>query len=140
MPLVYYDIVRGRSRDQVRALLDSAQAAMLEAFETPERDRYQLVTEHSPDEMIIQDNGLGIERSENIVVIHLISRRGRKTRSQKEKLYELLARNLKRDCALDPADLLVVITENESEDWSVGYGKAQFCNGDLDPVTSQPLE
>jgi hypothetical protein len=103
MPLVYYDIVRGRSRDQVRALLDSAQAAMLEAFETPERDRYQLVTEHSPDEMIIQDNGLGIERSENIVVIHLISRRGRKTRSQKEKLYELLARNLKRDCALDPA-------------------------------------
>jgi hypothetical protein len=44
MPLVYYDIVRGRSRDEIRALLDSAQGAMLEAFETPERDRYQLVT------------------------------------------------------------------------------------------------
>jgi phenylpyruvate tautomerase PptA (4-oxalocrotonate tautomerase family) len=138
MPLVYYDIVRGRSRDEIRALLDSAQGAMLEAFETPERDRYQLVTEHSPDEMIIQDNGLGIERSENMVVIHLISRRGRKTSAQKEKLYELLVRNLKRDCGLDPADLVVVITENESEDWSLGYGKAQFCNGDLDPVTSQP--
>lgn len=140
MPLVYYDIVRGRSRDEIRALLDSAQRAMLEAFETPERDRYQLVTEHSPDEMIIQDNGLGIERSENMVVIHLISRRGRKTSAQKEKLYELLVRNLKHDCALDPADLVVVITENESEDWSLGYGKAQFCNGDLDPVTSQPRD
>jgi phenylpyruvate tautomerase PptA (4-oxalocrotonate tautomerase family) len=138
MPLVYYDIVRGRSRDQIRALLDSAQAAMLEAFETPERDRYQLVTEHSPDEMIIQDNGLGIERSDDMVVIRLVSRRGKKTRAQKEKLYELLVRNLKRDCGLEPADLMVVITENESEDWSVGYGKAQFCNGDLDPVTSQP--
>jgi hypothetical protein len=44
MPLVYYDIVRGRSRDQIRALLDSAQTALVEAFETPERDRYQLVT------------------------------------------------------------------------------------------------
>jgi phenylpyruvate tautomerase PptA (4-oxalocrotonate tautomerase family) len=138
MPLVYYDIVRGRSRDQIRALLDSAQAAMLEAFETPERDRYQLVTEHSPDEMIIQDNGLGIERSDDMVVIRLVSRRGKKTRDQKEKLYELLVRNLKRDCGLEPADLMVVITENESEDWSLGYGKAQFCNGDLDPVTSQP--
>jgi phenylpyruvate tautomerase PptA (4-oxalocrotonate tautomerase family) len=138
MPLVYYDIVRGRSRDQIRALLDSAQAAMLEAFETPERDRYQLVTEHSPDEMIIQDNGLGIERSDDMVVIRLVSRRGKKTPAQKEKLYELLVRNLKRDCGLEPADLMVVITENESEDWSVGYGKAQFCNGDLDPVTSQP--
>ena len=138
MPLVYYDIVRGRSRDQIRALLDSAQAALVEAFETPERDRYQLVTEHSPDEMIIEDNGLGIDRSENMVVIHLINRLGKKTRAQKEKLNELLARNLKRDCGLDPADLVVSITENESEDWSVGYGKPQYLNGDLDPVTSQP--
>jgi Tautomerase enzyme len=80
MPLVYYDIIRGRSRDQIRALLDSGHAALVEGFGTPERDRYQLVAEHSPDEMIIQDNGLGIERSENMVVIHLINRRGEKTR------------------------------------------------------------
>jgi phenylpyruvate tautomerase PptA (4-oxalocrotonate tautomerase family) len=138
MPLVYYDIVRGRSRDEIRALLDSAQAAMVQAFEVPDRDRYQLVTEHSPDEMIIQDNGLSIERSENIVIIHMINRRGKKTRAQKERLYELLAQNLKRDCGLDPADLIISITENDSEDWSVGYGKPQFLNGDLDPVTSQP--
>jgi phenylpyruvate tautomerase PptA (4-oxalocrotonate tautomerase family) len=138
MPIVYYDIVRGRSSDQIRTLLDSTQAAIVEAFETPERDRYQLVTEHSPDEMIIQDHGLGIERSENIVVIHMINRRGKKTASQKEKLYALLVQNLKRDCGLDAADLVVSITENESEDWSVGYGKAQFCNGDLDLATSQP--
>ena len=138
MPLVYYDIVRGRSREEVRALLDSSQAAIVEAFGTPERDRYQVVTEHSPGEMIILDHGLGIDRSENIVVIHMISRRGRKTPSQKEKLHELLARNLKRDCDLDPADLVIVITEGEDEDWSIGYGRAQFCNGDLDPVSSQP--
>jgi len=74
MPFVYYDIVRGRSRDQIRALLDSAQDALVESFGTPERDRYQIVTQHSPDEMIIQDNGLGIDRSENVVVFHLINR------------------------------------------------------------------
>lgn len=138
MPLVYYDVVRGRSRDQIRALLDSTQAAIVEAFEVPDRDRYQLVTEHTPDEMIIQDHGLGIDRSENIVVIQLISRRGKKTRAQKEKLSALLVRNLKRDCGLDPADLVLVITENESEDWSLGHGKAQFCNGELDPESSRP--
>jgi phenylpyruvate tautomerase PptA (4-oxalocrotonate tautomerase family) len=138
MPLVYFDIVRGRSPDQIRALLDSTQAATVEGFETPERDRYQIVTEHSPGEMIIQDNGLGIERSDNIVVIHMINRRGRRTQAQKEKLYALLAQNLKRDCGLDPADLVVSITENESEDWSVGYGTAQFCDGELDPVSSRP--
>jgi phenylpyruvate tautomerase PptA (4-oxalocrotonate tautomerase family) len=138
MPLVYYDIVRGRSRDQIRALLDTTQAAIVEAFGTPERDRYQLVTEHSPDEMIALDHGLGIERSENLVVMHVINRRGKRTAAQKEKLYALLARNLERDCGLDPADLVISITENESEDWSIGYGKAQFCNGELDPATSHP--
>jgi len=138
MPFVYYDIVRGRSHDEIRALLDSAQGALVESFGTPETDRYQIVAQHSPDEMIIQDNGLGIDRSENVVVIHLINRRGKKTQAQKEKVYELLARNLKRDCGLDPADLVVVITENESEDFSLGYGKAQFLNGDLDPASSQP--
>ena len=45
MPVVSYDVVRGRNRDQLRALPDSAQAALVEAFETPEGDRYQLVTE-----------------------------------------------------------------------------------------------
>src|SRR5258708_30701081 len=97
VPLVYYDIVRGRTSDQFRGLLDSAQAALVEAFETPERDRYQLVTEHSPDEMIIEDNGLGIDRSENMVVIHLINRLGKKTRAQKEGLSDLLAPNRKHD-------------------------------------------
>ena len=67
-------VVRGRSPDQIRALLDSTQAAIVEAFGTPERDRYQLVTEHSPGDMIIQDHGLGIERSENIVIMHMINR------------------------------------------------------------------
>jgi Tautomerase enzyme len=86
MPIVFYDIVRGRSRDQIRVLLDSAQAASVEAFGTPDRDRYQLVTEHSADEMIIQDNGLGLDRSENIVFIHMINRRGMKTKAQKENL------------------------------------------------------
>ena len=69
MPIVYYDIVRGRSCDQIRALHDSAQAALMEAFEVPESDRFQIVTEHSPDEMIILDRGVGIERSEDIVVL-----------------------------------------------------------------------
>jgi phenylpyruvate tautomerase PptA (4-oxalocrotonate tautomerase family) len=138
MPLMYFDIIRGRSRDQIRALLDSTQAATVKAFGVPDADRYQVVTEHAPDEMINLDHGLGIERSENIVLIHMVNRRGKRTRVQKEKLYALLAENLKHDCGLDPADLVISITENDSEDWSLGYGKAQFCNGDLDPATSHP--
>ena len=61
--------------------------------------------------------------------IHVVSRR--RTRAQKERLYELLADRLGRDCGLDPADLVVSVTENDDEDWSFGLGRAQFLTGEL---------
>lgn len=131
MPIMYFDIIRGRTREQVRALLDSAQAAVEAAWEVPARDRYQVVTEHSPDEMIIQDHGLGIPRSENIVLLHMVNRRGRRTPAQKEKLYQLLVENLQRDCGVAPSDVVATIVDIENEDWTLGYGKMQFCNGEL---------
>jgi Tautomerase enzyme len=132
MPIMYFDIIRGRTREQVRALLDSAQAAFESAWEgVPAGDRYQVVTEHAPDEMIILDHGLGIPRSENIVLLRMISRRGKRTPSQKEKLYQQLVENLQRDCGVAPSDVVATIVDIENEDFTIGYGKMQFCNGQL---------
>jgi hypothetical protein len=129
MPLLYFDLLGGRTPEEVRGLLDSAHAAVVEAFEVPERDRYQVVTVHSADEIVALDTGLGFERSERLVVIHVVSRR--RTSAQKQRFYSLLADNLHRDCGLDAADLIVSITENGDEDWSFGGGRAQFLTGDL---------
>jgi phenylpyruvate tautomerase PptA (4-oxalocrotonate tautomerase family) len=129
MPLLYFDLVRGRTPGEVRGLLDSAHAAVVEAFEVPDRDRYQVVNAHSADEIVVLDTGLGFERSERLVIIHVVSRR--RTSAQKQRLYSLLADNLHRDCGLDAADLMVAITENGDEDWSFGGGRAQFLTGDL---------
>ena len=129
MPLLYFDLVRGREPDEVRCLLDSAHAAVVEAFEVPQRDRYQVVNVHSADEIVALDTGLGFERSERLVIIHVVSRR--RTGAQKQRFYSLLADNLRRDCGLDATDLIVSITENGDEDWSFGGGRAQFLTGDL---------
>ena len=43
----------------------------------------------------------------------------------------LLAANLAARCGLDSADLVVSITDNTDEDWSFGYGRAQFLTGEL---------
>ena len=129
MPLLYFDIIEGRRPAEVRGLLDSAHAAVVEAFQVPERDRYQVINVHPADEIVAQDTGLGFERSERLVVIHVVSRR--RTGQQKQRLYELLAENLRRDCGLDAKDLIVSITENGDEDWSFGAGRAQFLTGEL---------
>src|SRR5260370_34855481 len=47
---------------------------MLAAFKVPERDRFQIVHEHKRSQMVIEDSGLGIERSDKVVVVQVTSR------------------------------------------------------------------
>ena len=129
MPLLYVDLIEGRSPSEVRALLDAIHETVGEAFGVPERDRYQVVHTHPAHEIVTLDTGLRIDRSTEQVVLHVVSRR--RPRELKQKFYELLASRLAERCGLDPADLIVSITENEDEDWSFGYGRAQFLTGEL---------
>ena len=129
MPLIHIDLIEGRSPEQVRTLLDSAHQAMLDAFQVPDRDRYQVVSQHPAHEIVVQDTGLGLERSDQVVVVRVTS--AKRTPEMKQKFYELLADYLQRDCGLDPQDLLVAVVENDKPDWSFGLGRAQFVTGEL---------
>lgn len=129
MPLLKFTVQQGRTPQQIRQLLDSAHAAVVEAFAIPVRDRYQIVNVRERGQVIAMDTGLGIDRSERLVIIEIVSRR--RTIAQKQRLYGLLAEYLQRDCGLDPDDLIVSITENEDSDWSFGRGRAQFLTGEL---------
>lgn len=89
----------------------------------------QIVTQHEPYEMICQDTGLGIERSNKLVFIQIFQQ-GRKT-DQKQALYAALAEQLSSQCGVPGSDLIISLTANTPEDWSFGYGRAQFLTGEL---------
>ncbi|MCY9205889.1 tautomerase family protein [Bacillus atrophaeus] len=129
MPLLRFDLIEGRDEKQLKKLLDAAHNAMAEAFTVPERDRYQIVHQHPANELIIEDTGLGLKRSKDVVIISIVSKA--RTESQKETLYALLAQKLEAECGISPDDLMVSITENGDADWSFGLGEAQFLTGKL---------
>lgn len=129
MPLINIDVVRGRSSQQLRTLLDTIHACMVEAFEVPETDRYQILTQHEPEEMVVLDTGLGIQRSRDLVVLRFTSKP--RTQEAKQRLYALLADRLERECDLSSDDLVVTLSENGDADWSFGGGVAQFLTGNL---------
>ena len=79
--------------------------------------------------LVVQDTGLGIERSEDVVLISVTSRP--RERAMKQAFYAGLVTVLGRHCNLRPEDLVVSITENTDEDWSFGDGRAQFLTGEL---------
>lgn len=129
MPLLKFDIIQGRSDAQIRALLDSAHQAMVQAFEVPPSDRYQCVTQHRPGELILEDTGLGYTRSAKVVLLTVVSRP--RSQAQKMEFYRLLVEMLQTDCGLSPDDLIVSLVENADADWSFGRGRAQFLTKEL---------
>jgi phenylpyruvate tautomerase PptA (4-oxalocrotonate tautomerase family) len=96
MPLLRFDLIEGRTDEELKALLDAAHRAMLAAFEVPERDRYQIVHEHEPTRIIIEDTGLDIPRTDKVVFLQVTSRL--RKREQKEAFYRLLCEELERSC------------------------------------------
>ena len=130
MPLVRIDLVRGRTPEQVRALADTVQEVMLDVFAAPPGDRYQVVHQHDPHEIILDDTGLGLDRSADGVVVVQVTEQGR-GREQKEALYAALAQRLGERDQVRGEDLVVTVSENTPEDWSFGLGRAQFLTGEL---------
>jgi phenylpyruvate tautomerase PptA (4-oxalocrotonate tautomerase family) len=129
VPLVRIDIVQGRTDEEVGTLADTVQEVMEEVFAAPPRDRYQVISEHRPGRLILQDTGLGFERSDRVVLVQVVQQ-GRTT-AQKQALYAALAARLEDKTGLAPTDLVVSVSENTRADWSFGMGRAQFVEGDL---------
>ena len=71
MPLLTFDLIEGRTEQEVKTLLDAAHRAVLRAFEVPERDRYQIVHENKAHHMVIEDTGLGLTRTRDLVVVRV---------------------------------------------------------------------
>ncbi|MCL8024524.1 tautomerase family protein [Nocardioides bruguierae] len=129
MPFVRIDLVEGRTLEQIHAIADAVQECMEEVFAAPPRDRYQVVTEHKPGRIILEDTGLGLERTDGVVVISVLQQ-GRSA-EQKQALYAALAERLELKAGVRPEDLMVNVSENTRADWSFGMGRAQFLTGEL---------
>ncbi|MGO4418212.1 tautomerase family protein [Streptomyces sp. MCAF7] len=129
MPLVRIDMIRGRDPEAVRAIAEAVQQSLIHVLEIPERDRFQIITQHDPDEIVALDAGLGFQRGPGTVIVHVFTQRGRST-EDKQRLYRTLADRLGR-VGVDGKDLFVSYFENGPEDWSFADGRAQYVEGDL---------
>ena len=125
MPLVQISLCRGKPPGYRAALRDGIHRALCATFDVPEADRFALVTEHEPEDFAYDSGYLGIERSQDLVMIRITVSRTRGV-AQKKALYAAIARNLAEAPGLRPEDVLIVLTENAREDWSFGKGVAQY--------------
>ena len=136
MPFLRFDLIEGRTDQELATLLDATHRVVLRTFHVPKGDRYQIVHEHKPSRIRIEDTGLGISRSDEVVFLHITTRP--RTTEEKTDFYRELCSELQVACIIAPADVIVTFVENSDEDWSFGHGRAQFLTGELDGSKPNP--
>ncbi|MGX6969632.1 tautomerase family protein [Vagococcus bubulae] len=129
MPLMKIDMIKGRTPEDIQAILDISYKVMLDAFDAPVGDRYQIVNQHEPYEMQILDTGLGFERTKDVIVFSLVTRP--RTTEQKQLFYHNLVDTLNNELGIRKEDVMINLVVNDDEDWSFAFGKAQFLTGEL---------
>ncbi|TWC06888.1 4-oxalocrotonate tautomerase [Bradyrhizobium macuxiense] len=129
MPFLRFDLIEGRSDAEIQRLLDVTHDVLVETLHVPQRDRYQVVHVHPRSRVVALDTGLGIGRTDRLVMLQLTSRP--RDKALKLDFYRVLAERLSSACGIAPSDLVINFVINDDEDWSFGMGRAQFITGEL---------
>ena len=125
MPLVRIDLIQGQSSDYRRTIGEVVYDAMIEIFNVPKDDRFQVITEHPVEGFIFDPTYLGIQRSKDCIFIQLTFNQGR-TVEQKQRFYKAVADGLHQRLGLRREDVFINLLEVTKENWSFGNGEAQY--------------
>ena len=128
MPLVRISFREGKAAPYRRAVADGVHAALMEAASVPEQDRFQVLTEHAPADLIYDPTYLGIKRSDDIVIIQITL--NQRPQQVKLALYQSIAARLAKNPGVRPQDVLISLVSVTPEDWSFGEGKAQYVKSE----------
>jgi phenylpyruvate tautomerase PptA (4-oxalocrotonate tautomerase family) len=126
MPLTRVSLRRGKQPAYRRAILESLYLAMRETFAVPDDDRFMVLSEHDADDFVYGAGYLGIDRSDDLVIIQLTVSNTRET-AQKQALYRRIVERLTESPGLRPQDVLINLVEVLPENWSFGHGIAQYA-------------
>jgi 4-oxalocrotonate tautomerase len=125
MPLVRISLVKGKSPEYRRKVGDAIHRALVETIDVPPLDRFQLLTEHEPGDLVYDPGYLGIARTNDIVIVQLTISTGR-TLEKKRALFRRIADNLAA-LGLRREDVWVNLVEVATENWSFGNGIASYA-------------
>jgi 4-oxalocrotonate tautomerase len=126
MPLARIDLPAGKPADYGLAVADVVYEAMIATLNAPKNDRFQVISEHTRETLLIDPTYLGIERSAEALIIQLTLNEGR-TVEVKNAFYKAVADGLHERVGLRREDVFISLVEVKKENWSFGNGIAQYA-------------
>lgn len=127
MPLVRVDIKQNPDPHFARHIGEQVYAAMRSTINVPEHDNFQILAEHDGEHFIFDPQYLGIQRTDQLVIIQITLNEGR-TLEQKKALYQAIAQSLNTQLGIRLEDVFINLVEVKKENWSFGNGIAQYAS------------
>jgi 4-oxalocrotonate tautomerase len=126
MPLTRISLLKGKTPEYRKAILDGLYQAMRESFGVPEADRFMTIDEYDKSNFNYGANYLGIARDDDLVIIQITVNNTRGP-EQKQALFARIAEILAGNPGVRPENILVNLLEVPKENWSFGNGVAQYA-------------
>ena len=126
MPFVRIDLSKKHPDGFAQQVGDIIFQVMREHINVPEDDKFQVITRHDTDELVIPKSYLGIEYSEGIIFIQVTLNEGRTT-DMKKAFYKAICESLVNKLKVRPQDIMINLVEVNKENWSFGNGEMQYA-------------
>jgi len=127
MPLARISHIAGKPAGYSKALSKAVHVSLMTAFQVPEDDYFQIVTEHAHgDGLIGPKQFLGISHSDEMVFVQITCAEGRSV-EQKKALYKAITANIADSTSVKSEDVIINLVETGKENWSFGNGDAPFA-------------
>ena len=129
MPFVQTTLRRGKSPQYLSSIVESIHRGLVTEFNVPELDKFQVVQQVDANELVFPSSYMEIPHSQDLIYIHITCKEGRTTQVKKN-LYACIARLINETTGLSQDDIIIVLTENNADNWSFGRGQAQLAKDD----------
>ena len=119
MPLVRIEIIKGKSVDYKKNLLDAVHIALMNAIQIEDWDRFQRLYEIE-DELFERSES----KTDKFTMIEITMFPGR-TKEQKARIYEEIVKELYERLEIQATDIFIVLNEPPNENWGLAGKQRQ---------------
>ena len=126
MPLVRIDMLEGKPWEYRAEVGNIVYQAMMDVLNVPLHDNFHIITEHSKDGWVFNREYLGIQRSDDCILVQITLNSGRSL-EMKQRFYRTLTDRLHEELKLRRQDVFINLVEVAKENWSFGNGEAQYA-------------
>ena len=132
MPFIQINLPVVLPKEQQRVISRSVHESLVDIFNVPEDDLFQVINVLEYDHIIYPESYLDIKHTRNMVYIYITCAFGR-TVKMKQDLYAAIAKKVSEGTEVHVNDVFIMINEIPWENWSFGQGEAQMLYK-LDPA------